>query len=1104
MFLSSLSKGSFWRLVFEPHVARDEYLPDTGFRMNIRLLLINSLSACFALSAAAQIAVQDGFESGAVSSAWAVAGGIAVQSDGGANGTAHYARLGAYSQSTGRMLEADFTDAALDGAKDFYVDCFFRIQDTTQRQFNLHIAFGNTATVNLRYQASQGGWAVYDTAWRPVAGLGSVTPEQWYRLRLSGYDWGNAAAHYEVQLSDAGTTNFTSGASNLTIYQSGNPQTTTAKLFRFTTEFGNNPGFDVDEVAAVVTAAPPAETNAIVNISGTYPHLAVFSEAGEIGIGAVVPWAGKLWFVTYPPHAPNGSSDKLWMVDSNLTLTPHPVSVGGTHANRLIHRESQQLNIGPYFIDATGGVRVVSPSIMPGRLTGSARHLIDPANKIYIATMEEGLYEVNVHTLAVMELYHDLNSAAGPDDHLSDLPGQHGKGLYSAQGRLVYSNNGNGGVLASWDGLSWTVVQRAKFTEVTGPGGIYGNSPDDDRLWALGWDDRSVILKLLQDGVWHTYRLPKGSYTHDADHGWFTEWPRIREIVDGKMLMHMHGLFYYFPKTFSVANTAGIDPICSYLKMPVDYCWWNGQLVMGRDDASTTGGNRWAGQSHSAPWFGQLSDLERWGPPAGFGGPWKDDDVVAGTPSEPFLINGFQKRILHLKQTGAAPLNFALQYDANGTGTWTTLTNLSVAAQGYTWYVLPTSLKAVWVRLVPDADASGVTAYFHLANPPVTPSPELFAGIADAGATNAYSDGIIRPREGDARTLQFAVNTYGAGDAPEQTAYYEIGGALQLRHQTNATAEHALRTTYGLANADFSVDAASVIVTEGTNRFRLPKNDAAYDMAFASGWPRGRREVVTERDLFQAHGTFYELPKSASGGFRRVRPVCTHHKHISDFASWRGMLAIAGMAANATTNNHVYRSADGQAALWFGNVDDLWRMGAPAGVGGPWKNTAVTANIPSDPYLMYGYENKVLELSHQNVRPVTFTVEVDFAADNTWSEYGRFKVEPGETLKHIFPAGYSAHWVRLRTDADATVTATFTYGPSARIGTVMRLPDDNMRLTFNGPVGLSYSVRASAELSSAPGSWETLAGGRFGAGSESYDVLDVTNWPQRFYVIAMP
>ena len=106
----------------------------------------------------------------------------------------------------------------------------------------------------------------------------------------------------------------------------------------------------------------------------------------------------------------------------------------------MIHRESNQLFIGPYVIDSERNVRVIKPDRMPGRLTGNARHLTDPSGKIYFATMEEGFYEVDVRTLEVTELYPDAN---GQKDHGGKLlPGYHGKGLYSGQGRLVYSNNG--------------------------------------------------------------------------------------------------------------------------------------------------------------------------------------------------------------------------------------------------------------------------------------------------------------------------------------------------------------------------------------------------------------------------------------------------------------------------------------------------------------------------------------------------------------------------------------------------------------------------------------------------------------------------------------
>ena len=92
---------------------------------------------------------------------------------------------------------------------------------------------------------------------------------------------------------------------------------------------------------AIAQAAPP-------EFSGIYPHLAMFNNEGECGTGAVVPWAGRLWALTYAPHKPTGSSDKLYEIDDALTQTVRPESIGGTPANRMIHRESQQLFIGPY------------------------------------------------------------------------------------------------------------------------------------------------------------------------------------------------------------------------------------------------------------------------------------------------------------------------------------------------------------------------------------------------------------------------------------------------------------------------------------------------------------------------------------------------------------------------------------------------------------------------------------------------------------------------------------------------------------------------------------------------------------------------------------
>ncbi|MBZ0097448.1 MAG: hypothetical protein K8F30_00110, partial [Taibaiella sp.] len=336
---------------------------------------------------------------------------------------------------------------------------------------------------------------------------------------------------------------------------------------------------------------------------------AYYNSEGECGTGAVVPWADRLWVITYGPHKPFGSSDKLYEITSDLNQIVREESIGGTPANRMIHRESNQLFIGPYAIDSDRNVRAIPYEEMPGRHTGNARHLFNPADKIYYGTMEEGFYEVDVHTLKPTLLYEDQNVANQKSkEEASNLPtasleGVHGKGLYSGQGVMVYSNNGEAGPqalekfdiesgsLSEWDGKEWKLVRRNQFVEVTGPGGIYGNqNPETDPIWTTGWDHKSIILGVCNPGTgWSFYRLPKASHSYDGAHGWNTEWPRIRDIgTEGNpdYLMTMHGMFWRFPWTFTVKNSAGIRPRSAYLKVIGDFTRWGDRLVFGCDDSA--------------------------------------------------------------------------------------------------------------------------------------------------------------------------------------------------------------------------------------------------------------------------------------------------------------------------------------------------------------------------------------------------------------------------------------------------------------------------------------------------------------------------------------
>ena len=795
------------------------------------------------------------------------------------------------------------------------------------------------------------------------------------------------------------------------------------------------------------------------SFSGIYPHLAYFNDEGECGTGAVVPWADRLWVITYAPHRPRGSTDKLYEIDNDLNLVERPESIGGTPANRLIHEESGQLFIGPYAIDAERHVRVIPYEVMPGRHTGTARHLSDPENKVYYATMEEGFYEVDVHSLEVTELFRDTHQNEGAP--LADLPGYHGKGLYSGQGLLVYANNGENspearrvpdipsGSLAVWDGSSadWTVVRRNQFTEVTGPGGIRGNAnPDEDPIWSVGWDHLSLLLKTMHEGEWHLWRLPKASHTYDGAHGWNTEWPRIREIGDDQegLLMTMHGTFWHFPRDFRPGHSGGIAPRSTYLKIIGDFARWHEHVVFGCDDGARSAflnergpkvGTQ-TGQSQSNLWFVRPEQIDQLGPALGRGAVWLQQPVRADDVSDPYLFNGYHHRLLHLSHDLGREAEFVIELDLEGNGEWSGFETVEVPAGGYRWVSFDPDQAGAWIRVRSRQEIGHVNAVFHYRGKderPVTAfggheTDHRFLPLPDS-VNAAGSGGVLRARGNNTRTLGFAASVATADGGVEPAGFYEMGGDMVLRLTDDTAAFEWTLANVPKPDGVYERDQASVIYTdEEGRRFRLPLGDGIHDAEARFGPARVVREVVTERDLFAAHGTFYELPAENAGGFSKIRPISSHQKRFDDFCTYRGLLVLSGLRADDDDGHpNVVVSDDGRVALWAGTIDDLWSFGKPAGRGGPWNGTAVSAGEWSDPYLMAGYDRKTLTLSHEHDGPVTITVQVDLTGDNHWVTYGGFEVAPGEKLEHGFDRAFEAYWVRVAADQDTEATAWLVY-----------------------------------------------------------------------------
>jgi len=771
------------------------------------------------------------------------------------------------------------------------------------------------------------------------------------------------------------------------------------------------------------------------SISGIYPSLAMFNNEGECGTGAVVPWADRLWVITYGPHLPFGSSDKLYEITPELTQIVRPESIGGTPANRMIHDESQQLFIGPYVIDAQRGVRVIPPSIMPGRLTGNARHLTDPAGKIYYATMEEGLYEVDVKTLGVKNFIRDGNGikkgfkVETPLSKLdSQLPGYHGKGLYTSQGRVIYANNGDrdkrvltdpttpSGALGEWTGSGdWQLVRRNQFTEVTGPGSIHGSDANAP-VWSIGWDAKSLILMLLDSdastpartetsadksarSTWKSFRLPKVSHSYDGAHGWNTEWPRIRDIGEENLLMTMHGTFWSFPKTFSAANTKGIRARSAYLKVIGDFTRWNDRLVFGCDDSAKSeflnkrkvkGGIDSVGQSQSNLWFTSTDTPGKLGPSHASGAVWLHESVKAGDMSDPFLVAGWRHRSVWRidHATGESE-----REDVGGDNEW--------------------------LRVKSTKDSKDFSVVITLTNGDTRASTAdaIFDGVSRIGDANAQT-GLFRPRGENKRTLSLAT----------RDGYYEMGADLALKRVEDAQAKAFVEKAVVIPKNVITLDEASVLVVdERGRRWRLPRASTAFDVATNAGELRVCREVATERDMLSACGTFYELPAENADGFAKLRPICSHDLRVTDFGGYRGLFLMSGISPDAKASDHILRSDDGKAALWAGAIDDLWKLGKPRGEGGPWRATKVNAGVKSDAYLMWGYDKRTLTLSHDQNEPVSFQIELDLTGTGLWVTYQRREVSPGEASSLSFEPAVQARWLRVAADAACTATAQLKY-----------------------------------------------------------------------------
>ncbi|MDO5309476.1 MAG: hypothetical protein Q4G03_08290, partial [Planctomycetia bacterium] len=379
------------------------------------------------------------------------------------------------------------------------------------------------------------------------------------------------------------------------------------------------------------------------------------------------------------------------------------------------------------------------------------------------------------------------------------------------------------------------------------------------------------------------------------------------------------------------------------------------------------------------------------------------------------------------------------EVDRLGNGEWTIEREIEAPSRGGTgvWVHFDRNVDAEWIRVRCNASLKNATCFFQYRNNDTrtdAPSP-IFNGLATVeDAANFLSARAWVRADNDRLAV---VSQIIKNDKLQEERYYELSENAELERVPcvyeggeagTISRVKAKVDAQPLDSAIATIDDLSVCLTYGERKWRLPIGSDATAKLETAVTRRIDREVATERDLFHYAGIFYELPAENAGGLPMIRPIATHNFVITDYASYRGLLVLSGVASDsARDSDHIVRSEDGQCALWLGAIDDLWSLGKPVGHGYVWRETKVAKGEPSDPFLATGFDRKSLVLTNHCDEDVEVTLQADATGYEHWRAYKVVKVKANSQETLVLHDDFGAFWLRCVCDKDATLSAEFIY-----------------------------------------------------------------------------
>lgn len=147
--------------------------------------------------------------------------------------------------------------------------------------------------------------------------------------------------------------------------------------------------------------------------------------------------------------------------------------------------------------------------------------------------------------------------------------------------------------------------------------------------------------------------------------------------------------------------------------MIYDFCSWRGMLVISGALAEAPADEHHVGteDGRAGLWFGAVDDLFQLGAPQGAGGPWKNNLVEPGQPSDPYLMTGYDAKTAEFSHDLDRDVVFTVEVDFLGDGTWHRYGDFVVRPGQTLTHRFPDGYAAHWVRVRTDRRCTA-TAWF--------------------------------------------------------------------------------------------------------------------------------------------------------------------------------------------------------------------------------------------------------------------------------------------------------------------------------------------------------------------------------------------------------